>query len=76
MLLLELKAHAFQNRDAAIVENGTWAISSGRKMSEMLGSMKDIRIIAPTLTIKSSLKEDQMPLVEEMAEALAKSVNG
>ena len=76
MLLLELKAHAFQNRDAAIVENGTWAISSGRKMSEMLGLMKDIRIIAPTLTIKSSLKEDQMPLVEEMAEALAKSVNG
>ncbi len=74
MLLIELKAHAFQNRDAAVVENGTWALSSGKKMTELLSSMKDIRIIAPTLTIKSSLKAEQMPAVEELAEALAESV--
>ena len=76
MLLIELKAHAFQNRDAAVIENGSWALSAGRKISEMLSSMKDVRVIAPVLSIKSSLKEEQMPLVEEMAEALARSIKG
>ena len=76
MLLIELKAHAFQNRDAAVIENGSWALSAGRKISEMLSSMKDVRVIAPVLSIKSSLKEEQMPLVEEMAEARARSIKG
>ena len=76
MLLIELKAHAFQNRDVALIENGTWALSAGRKMTEMLSAMKDIRIISPLLSIKSSLKDEQLGAVEEMAEALSKSVNG
>lgn len=74
MLLTELKAHAFQNRDVAVIENGTWAISAGKKISEMLSSMKDIRIIAPVLTIKSSMKDAQIPEAEAMAEALSESV--
>lgn len=74
MLLTELKAHAFQNRDVAVIENGTWAISAGKKISEMLSSMKDIRIIAPVLTIKSSMKDEQIPEAEAMAEALSESV--
>ncbi len=76
MLLIELKAHAFQNRDAAVIENGSWALSAGKKMSEMLASMKDIRILSPVLSVKSSLKAEQMPDIEAMAEALAKSVQG
>ena len=76
MLLIELKAHAFQNRDAAIIENGSWALSAGKKISEMLSSMKDIRVIAPVLSIKSSLKSEQMGEIEAMADALSKSVNG
>ena len=76
MLLIELKAHAFQNRDAAIIENGSWALSAGKKMTEMLSAMKNVNIIAPTLSIKSSLKEEQMGEVEAIAEAVAKSVNG
>ena len=74
MLLTELKAHAFQNRDVAVIENGTWAISAGKKISEMLSSLKDIRIIAPVLTIKSSMKDEQIPEAEAMAEALSESV--
>lgn len=76
MILLELKAHSFQNRDVALVENGTWALSAGKKMSEMLESMKNIRVVAPLLSIKSSLKSEQMGEVEAMAEALAASVRG
>ena len=76
MLLIELKAHAFQNRDAAVIENGTWALSAWKKMSEMLSSMKNVSIISPVISIKSSLKEEQLPEIEAMAEALAGSVNG
>ena len=76
MLLIELKAHAFQNRDAAVIENGSWALSAGRKISEMLSSMKNVSIISPVISIKSSLKEEQLPEIEAMAEALAGSVNG
>ncbi len=74
MLLIELKAHAFQNRDAVVIENGSWALSAGRKMTEMLSSMKDIRIIAPLLSIKSSLKVEQLEDMEKIASALAESV--
>ena len=74
MLLIELKAHAFQNRDAVVIENGSWALSAGRKMTEMLTSMKDIRIIAPLLSIKSSLKAEQLEDMEKIASALAESV--
>ena len=76
MLLTELKAHAFQNRDVAVIENGTWALSAGKKMSEILSAMKDIRIVSPVLSIKSSLKDEQIPLLEEMSDALVKSING
>ena len=55
MLVSELKAHAFQNRDVVVIENGTWALSAGKKLTEAFYGMKDIRLISPTLSIKSSL---------------------
>lgn len=73
-LLLELKAHSFQNRDVAVIENGTWALSAGKKMTELLSLMKNIRIIADNLSIKSSLKECQIDQLEAIASAVADSV--
>lgn len=73
-LLLELKAHSFQNRDVAVIENGTWALSAGKKMTELLSQMKNIRIIADNLSIKSSLKECQLDQLEAIASAVADSV--
>ena len=43
-LLSELKAHNFQNRKVAVIENGTWAISAGKQMKEILSSMKNMEI--------------------------------
>ena len=74
-LLLDLKAHAFQNRDVAVIENGTWALSAGKKMTELLASMKNIRIIVPQLSIKSSLKDDQRELLDSLASVLCESVS-
>lgn len=74
MLLIELKAHLFQDRDVAVFENGTWALSAGRKMTEMLSSMKNIRMIEPMVSIKSSLKSEQMEAVESIAQKIKELV--
>ena len=50
-LLSELKAHNFQNRKVAVIENGTWAISAGKQMKEILSSMKNMEIYDNTLTV-------------------------
>ena len=44
-LLLDLKAHLFQNRKVAVVECGTWALQSGKKMIDILNAMKGIEIV-------------------------------
>lgn len=71
-LLAELKAHNFQNRKVAVIENGTWAISAGKQMKEILSSMKNMEIYDNTLTVKSSLKRDQMEELDGIVEFLMK----
>ncbi len=73
-LLLDLKAHALQKRKVALVENGTWAPASGKQMTELIGSMKDMEIIAPTLTLKSALRADQVETAVALADAVADSL--
>lgn len=71
-LLAELKAHNFQNRKVAVIENGTWAISAGKQMKEILSSMKNMEIYDNTLTVKSSLKRNQMEELDGIVEFLMK----
>ncbi len=73
-LLLELKAHNFQNRTVAVIENGTWAPTAGKQMKEILGAMKNMTILEEGFTVKSALKEAQMEQVEALAKAIAKSM--
>lgn len=71
-LLAELKAHNFQNRKVAVMENGTWAISAGKQMKEILASMKNMEIYDNTLTVKSSLKKEQLEELDGIVEFLMK----
>jgi flavorubredoxin len=73
-LLLELKAHNLQNRTVAVMENGSWAAQSGKQMKEIFSGMKDMNILEQGVTIKSSLKEEQMADVEALAQAIVKSL--
>jgi flavorubredoxin len=70
-LLQDLKAHALQNRTAALIENGSWAAQSGKQMREMLESMKNIRVLDQTVSLKSSLKEESRQALEQLADTLA-----
>ena len=71
-LLSELKAHNFQNRKTVVIENGTWAVSAGKQIKEILSSMKNMEIYQETLTVKSSLKEDQTAALDGIVEFLTK----
>ena len=72
--LHDIVAHNLQNRTIAIVENGTWAPTSGSLMRELLGKLKNNTILNDTLTLKSSLKEDQMAQVDQLVDAIAASM--
>ncbi len=73
-LLSDLVAHNLQNRTVALMENGSWAPTSGGLMRSMLEKCKNMNILDTGLTIRSSLKESQLPQLEAMADALAATI--
>ena len=43
--LTDLKAHNFQNRTVAVIDNGSWAATAGKQMRELLGTMKNMTVL-------------------------------
>lgn len=74
-LISDLTAHNIQNRTVAVVENGSWAPTSGKLIRTELEKCKNMHILNETLRLKSSLKESQLEELESLAEALAESFN-
>lgn len=72
-LLLDLKSHALQDRTVALVENGTWAPAAGKQMREILGSMKNMRVLEPVPTIRSALAADTREALTGLARQLAEA---
>ena len=68
--LHHLKIKAYQKRRVAIMENGSWAPTAGRVMRAMLETMKAVEIVEPVLTIRSRMKDSDIPVMEQLAEAL------
>jgi len=69
-LISDLAAHNIQNRTVAVIENGSWAATSGSLIREKLSNCKNIEFIKNTLSIKSSLKNTQISEIEMMADEL------
>ena len=70
--LKHLKDRNFQRRTVGIIENGSWAPSSGRGMKEILSQMKDLKIIEPMVTIKSRMNEENIKQMEKLADEILK----
>jgi len=69
-LLLELKGHNMQNRTVAVIENGSWAPQSGKKMRELLAEMKDMRVLESEITIKSAMTAEDDAALDALAELI------
>lgn len=68
--LYHLKIKTYRNRKAGIVENGSWAPMSGKLMKAYLEGMKGIEICQPVVTLKSTMKEEDVKNLEALAEAV------
>ena len=73
-LLLDLRAHNFQNRTVALVENGSWGPQAGKLMGEIVSSMKNMTVLGETVTLKSSVKPAQREALEALADMLAEDL--
>ena len=68
--LHKLRAKAYQNRVVALVENGSWASSAGKCMKAILEPMKNLRMVEPLVSIRSSLKPETEAQLETLADNL------
>ncbi|MBR1560261.1 MAG: flavin reductase [Clostridia bacterium] len=72
--LHDIVAHNLQNRTIAVVENGSWAATSGGLMRELLGKLKNCTILEDTVSLKSALKAEQMNEVDALVSAIVDSM--
>ncbi|MBP5292925.1 MAG: hypothetical protein J6023_02215, partial [Clostridia bacterium] len=68
--LSELSERGFKNRTVGLIENGTWAPAAAKKMVEKLSELKNIRILEPTVTIRSSLDGQSEATLQALTSAL------
>ena len=69
-VLFDLKNHNLTNRKVAVIENGSWAAQSGKRIREYLEQMKGIEIMEETVSLKSSVKAVDVEAIEALAKAL------
>lgn len=74
-LLHDIAAHSLKNRKIALIENGSWGPTALRSMKDILSKLPGTQFIEETLTIKSSLKNEQLASLQALADIIAKDIN-
>ncbi len=68
--LHHLKGKNYQKRTVALIENGTWAPSANKAMTEILSQMKDIAILDTPITIRGAVKDEDKKALDALADRL------
>lgn len=68
--LSHLKGKNYQNRAVGIMENGTWAPMAAKVMRAALEGMKGIRLCEQMVSLKSAMKQTDLPAMGALAEEL------
>lgn len=68
--ITQLKDKNYQNRKIGLIENGSWAPMAAKKMREMLDGCKNLTFCENKVTIKSAMKKEDLPQLENLAEEL------
>ena len=69
-LLRDMVAHGVQGRKVALIENGTWAPMAAKQMQTLLEQMKDMQIVTPIISVKSTLAPSQEEALSNLVESL------
>ncbi len=70
-LLHDLKAHNFQNRKYALVENGSWSPQAATLMENELSEMKNLTKLGEKVTLLSSVSESAYTALKTLAHEIA-----
>lgn len=73
-LLHDMKALNVQNRTVGIIGNGTWGPTVGKQMTDLVKEMKNMTILEPAVTVKSSTKEANLADLEALKNAIVNSL--
>ncbi len=72
--LHDLKAHNLQNRTFAIIENGSWAPTSGNLMKQIVAGLKGTKLIEQQVSLKSALNSDGYEAISELTQAIIETL--
>ncbi len=73
-LVNDLCAHNIMNRYVTVIENGSWALSAGAKIKSALGKQKNMTFLGETVSVKSSVKDEQLEGLRALADEIVKSM--
>ena len=68
--LHHLQIKNYQKRRIGLIENGSWAPCAARAMRTLIEPMKEITLVEPTVTIRSRMKQSDIPAMEALADAI------
>ncbi len=70
--LSHLRAKNYQKRTVGLIENGTWAPMAAKLMKAQLETMKNVTVLEPVVSVKSSLKGETPDAMIQLADELLK----
>ncbi|MEA5058359.1 MAG: FprA family A-type flavoprotein [Anaerotignum propionicum] len=73
-LIFDIVAHNLQNRTIAVIENGSWAPNSGKLIRTELEKCKNMNILENKVSIKSTLKKNQLSEIDAMVDTIAETL--
>lgn len=72
----DMKRLNVSNKTFAIVDNGTWAPTAGKKMREAVETLKSCKICENTTTVKSAVKGSNAAALAALAKEIAAEIQG
>lgn len=70
--LTKLLDKNYQKRKVGIVQNGSWAPSAAKCMSEIISKMKEVEVVEPVVTIKTKMNDESKQMLNELATNILK----
>lgn len=70
----DLKAHAFQNRKYAVVENGSWAPQAGGLIEGALAPCKNLQLLGEKVTVLSAVNAESAEKLVALGKLIAQDV--
>lgn len=66
----KLRLKGFTKRRVAIMENTTWAPTAAKTIKAELANFKNLEVLEDVVSIKSALKQTDIPALEALADAV------